>query len=162
MRHAASLLLALLCLGAAGCGRSAEQALADVEQAAVMGDVLAFRDQLSEPTLRFLREEFEQAKEEAAVAFMMDRLKTGMPRRVLNSERDGLTTILKVAGKRGTGTLKFRWSLGAWRLDLVDDYRAWQRFGETVRKMVHDMQLATPFLGLEGPGKKFLDVQEKE
>lgn len=156
MRRLPLLLIFVLATVAAGCSRGADHALSAVEAAVRKGDVAGFRACLSRATVTFLREWLGEGKIDGAAAFMMDRLKRDLPWKVVAERRDGMDLTFTLTGKSGKSDLKYVWGGGAWKLDLVEGYRAWRKLLESAEEVGDKMRRTAPLLGFEGPGARFL------
>ncbi len=156
-------LLLVACALASGCPAHRpppERAFSEIQRAAADRDVARFRGHLSSETLTYLRQQFGEEKVDPAAEFMMGRLAAKGPYRVVEQRRDGAKAVLAVTGKDSKEELTFVWQRGAWRLDLVESYRAWVRLAEDASEVGRRMREAAPLLG-EGLGAKLLRVPEK-
>jgi hypothetical protein len=82
------------------CHGSVEQTFADIQRAIVGGHGATFRSLLSERTLALLKRHFGKDKVDAAVEFMLWRIKAGLPLRVVKRRRSEEAARAPHAGER--------------------------------------------------------------
>lgn len=149
-------LVSSVVLAAAGDRPSPEQALAAVRRAVGRSNAAQLHALLSDETLAYVCREFGRDRVDAAVNLMLERLRSGLPLRVVRRRVSETAVYFDVEGPPERGTawrseLRFVPGSGAWKLDLVRDLEAWKRLTFSVRKVMVDMQRAAPYPGKERP-----------